>query len=204
MRKRLFVAVDLGPSIGEAFYSTLKKLKINAEKKDLSIRWTPPENFHATVTFLGETEESNIPQIQHILEKICLCFTPFDLKIEDIGAFSHEHDARVLWAGVQNKRYLNELKTALDEELIAVNLIPEVESREFTPHMTFARLRNPKSVKDLLSPFKRKSFGKTKVTELILFESKLQGAFPVYTPLFKIPLSSEASLPQDYSDLSVF
>ncbi len=128
--------------------------------------------------------------IQECLEKICTEFSEFDLKIEDIGAFSHEYEARVLWAGVQNKGYLNELKSALDAELLARNLIPEIEDREFIPHMTFAQLRNPKSVRDLLSPFKRKSFGKTKVAELVLYESKLQGNFSVYVPILKVPLST--------------
>ena len=187
--KRLFVAVDLGSSLSESFFSTLKKLKINADKKELFLRWTPPENYHATVTFIGETDASRIPEVQKCIEKVCYEFTSFDLKIEDIGAFSHEHEARVLWAGVQNKRYLNELKNALDTELVAQGLIPDFEDREFVPHMTFARLRNPKSVKDLLSPFKRKSFGKTKVAELVLYESKIQGAFPIYVPILKIPLS---------------
>ena len=201
MRKRLFIAADLGASLGDSFFATLKKLKINADKKELHMRWTQPENYHATVTFLGETDIAAIPLIQQCLEKVCLEFNPFDLKIEDIGAFSHEHEARVLWAGVQNKRYLNELKYRLDEELLRYNLIPGIEDREFVPHMTIARLRNPKSVKDLLSPFKRKSFGKTQVRDLVLYESKLQGQFPVYIPILKVPLS--AALPKE-EEVSLF
>lgn len=196
MQKRLFIAVDLGASLEDSFFATLKKLKINADKKELAIRWTPPENYHATLTFLGDRDDTLIPQIQQCLEKICLEFTPFDLKVEDIGAFSHEHEARVLWAGVQNKRYLNELKNRLDEELVQNDLIPSIEDREFVPHMTIARLRNPKSVKDLLSPFKRKSFGKAQIRELVLYESKLKGQFPVYIPIFKSPLQ----LPLQYKD----
>ncbi len=192
MKKRLFVAVDLGSSLSDSFFAMLKKLKINADRKELQIRWVPSESYHATLTFLGETETERIPEIIACIENITLRFAPLELKIEDIGAFSSEYEARTLWLGVQNKRSLNSLKNALDEELLARNLIPSLEDRAFVPHMTFARLRNPKSVRDLLSPFKRKSFGKTPVTELALYESKLCGNHQLYVPLMKVPLKGVA------------
>jgi 2'-5' RNA ligase len=58
---------------------------------------------------------------------------------------------------------------------------------DFNPHITIGRLRNPKSCKDLISPFVRKSFGSVHVNKIVLFESKLQSYFPVYTPIFEAP-----------------
>lgn len=189
MKKRLFFALNATDPLEKTFLPTYKKLKINADQKELTIKWVPLDNFHVTITFLGEQEEQNIPLLQKVLQKVCENFAPFDLKVEDVGAFSNEHDARVLWLGVQNKRCLNEFKALLDAELEHENLLTHVETRDFKPHLTFARLRNPKSVKDMLSPFKRKSFGKIHVDEIVLYESELRGAFPVYKPLARCKLT---------------
>lgn len=200
MTRRLFFALNATDPLSESFLPTFKKLKINADRREIAVKWVPVENFHITVTFLGEHPEEDIPAIQKTLAEVCTRFAPFDLKIEDMGAFSNEHDARVLWLGVQNKKYLGEFKNGLDEALAEKNLLLRPEERAYSPHLTFGRLRNPRSVKDMISPFKRKSFGKIHVDEIILYESKLQGAYPIYTPIARCkltgvekPLEEEAS-----------
>lgn len=190
MKKRLFFALNATDPLEKSFLPTYKKLRINADQRDLTVKWVPLDNYHVTVTFLGEQSTEDIPKITEILAKVCARFAPFDLKVEDMGAFSSEHDARVLWLGVQKKRQLGEFKSALDEELDKEHLKPSgTHEREFKPHLTFARLRNPHSVKDMISPFKRKSFGKIHVTEIILYESEQRGAFAFYKPLARAPLS---------------
>lgn len=186
--KRLFFALNATNPLATSFLPIYKKLRINADKKEISVKWVPPENFHITLTFLGDMNVDYIPQIQEVLKKVCTEFSTFDLKIEDVGAFSNEHDARVLWLGVQNKRALNEFKNLLDQELQAQGLFAG-EMRDYKPHLTFGRLRNPRSVKDMISPFKRKSFGKLQVNEIVLYESQLEGNFPVYTPILRVPLT---------------
>ncbi|WII72938.1 RNA 2',3'-cyclic phosphodiesterase [Bdellovibrio sp. 22V] len=191
MNKRLFFALNATDPLSETFLPTYKKLKINADRRDMTVKWVPPDNFHITLTFLGERPEEEIPAIMQALENVCTQFAPFDLKVDDVGAFSNEHDARVLWLGVQKKRRLAELKVLLDQTLIERQLLLQPDEREFSPHLTFARLRNPRSVKDMISPFKRKSFGKIHIDEVVLYESKLQGVFPVYTPILRCKLTGE-------------
>lgn len=188
MTKRLFFALNATDPLAATFLPTYKKLKINADRRDITVKWVPLDNFHITVSFLGDRNEEEIPLIQETLKEVCSQFAPFDLKIEDVGAYSNEHDARVLWLGVQNKRYLGEFKQALDAALVKNEILTLPDQREFNPHLTIGRLRNPRSVKDMISPFKRKSFGKIHVHEIVLYESKLQGAFPVYTPVLRCPL----------------
>ena len=191
MNRRLFFALNVTNPLAKSFLPSFKKLKISAEKREFNIRWVPLDNFHVTLSFLGDTPEEHLPLLEEALADVCREFTPFDLKIEDMGAFSNEHDARVIWLGVQNKKYLGEFKHELDEALDERGLF-KPDERNFSPHLTIGRLRNPKSVKDLISPFKRKSFGKIHVNEIILYESKLQGNFPVYTPIFRCQLTGEA------------
>lgn len=189
MKKRLFFALNATDPLSTTFLPTYKKLRVNADQKDMTVKWVPLDNYHVTVTFLGEVDEEHIPALQACLQKACEETPPFALKVEDMGAFSSEHEARVLWLGIQNKRCLGEFKQRLEQVLEEKNLLPHVESREFKPHLTFARLRNPCSVKDFMSPFRRKSFGKIQVSEIILYESKMAGAFPVYAPIVRCKLT---------------
>lgn len=189
MTRRLFLALNATDPLAESFAPTLKKLKINADRRETHVKWVAPENYHVTVTFLGDRPESEIPEITAIVQKICAETAPFELKIEDVAAFSNEHDARVIYLGVQNKKCLGEFKAALDMSLSRADLLHHIDRRDFSPHLTVGRLKNPKSVKDMISPFKRKSFGKLYVDEIILYESKLQGVFAVYTPLARFKLS---------------
>lgn len=200
MKKRLFFALNASDPLEKTFLPFYKKLRIIADKKEMVMKWVPLENFHATITFVGPMDVEVIPRLTESLEKICARFAPFDLKVEDVGAFSSEQDARALWLGVQNKKYLNEFKTALENELSENSLLPQPEQRDYTPHITFARLRNPKSVKDMLSPFKRKSFGKIHVTEIILYESEVRGAYTVYKPIARSRLTGTLPSAMDDAD----
>lgn len=204
MTRRLFLALNATDPLAESFVPTLKKLKINADRREIAVKWVPLENYHITVTFLGDRPESEIPQIAETLKKICEQTAPFELKIEGVDAFSNEQEARVLYLGVQNKKCLGEFKNALDSALARNDLLHHFDRREFSPHLTFGRLRNPRSVKDMISPFKRKSFGKLYVDEVILYESKLQGVFAVYTPICRYKLTSDVPIHKDeqiYCDL---
>ncbi len=191
MNKRLFFALNATDPLATTFLPTYKKLRVNADQKEMTVKWVPLENYHITVSFLGECPEDNIPALSQALKEACDQTQPFALKIEDMGAFSSEHDARTLWLGVQNKKCLGKFKDLLDGLLKEKSLLTFIDKREFKPHLTIARLRNPRSVKDMLSPFKRKSFGKIQVSEIVLYESKLAGAFPVYTPIFRAQLNGK-------------
>ena len=188
MSKRLFIALNASNPLADTFPAVQKKLRISADKKEVLIKWVPPENFHITVTFLGGRRDEEVQKIAAVLQEVCANFAPFDLKITDIGGFASETEARVLWLGVQNKRYLGEFKDAL-ESALQVEGLSSAQAREFSPHLTIGRLRNPKSVKDMISPFKRKSFGKVQITEVVLYESKQQDFYSVYLPLVRCPLS---------------
>lgn len=189
MSRRVFIALNASVPMAEVFAPALKKIRISADKKDILIKWVPPENYHINLTFLGFRPDDQIEAVGQVLEEVCTQFAPFELKVEDVGAFASETEARVLWLGVQNKKCLGEFKEGLDHALADKNLSGRHEVRDFDPHITFGRLRNPKSAKDMISPFKRKSFGKIQITEVILYESKQQDFYSIYVPLKRVQLT---------------
>ena len=122
------------------------------------------------------------------MEDACSFFGTMAVHLHGIGAFPHENKGRVVWIGVKQKRNLMDLHGKL-EECFAKEGHP-CDQEEYSPHLTLCRLRHFRHLKDFLSPFKRKDFGKVTVSHLTLFKSELKGYYPSYTPLEEFPFKT--------------
>lgn len=195
--KRLFVAINVSESITKQFTPFLRKLKIGADHKDMALKWTPIQNYHITLHFIGDRSVEDLQSYKRVLQEVAGNFSAFQLKIEDISAFPSEMSGRVIYLGVQNKKILGELQNDLVHQLEVNGLLKgsadfasayQRGPSHYEPHLTIARLRNPQNVKDFISPLKRKSFGKIEVNRITLYETQLQGIYPVYIPLAEFDL----------------
>ncbi len=134
-----------------------------------------------TLLFLGPVGDE-----REILEKFGQWSPPaeeFDMIIEGVGAFPEPRSGRVLWLGVRRTQALLNLQTHLEEHF-------QIEDREFVPHITLARFRNLNSLEDLVQLGGRKSMGAYPVSEVVLFESVLEGAMVKYVPLSRRPIKA--------------
>lgn len=182
--KRIFAGIGFGEELGRDFAPWVKKLKKTADQKEIGLKWTPPENYHVTLFFLGETAEEEVPALAEKLEAAVAPFAGFELKLRGLGAFPSVENARVLYLDVQRSQNLLELQAA-----VAAALSGGVrDGDDYLPHLTVSRLRNPKGVRDLLSPFRHVDLGRWAVKEVVLFESIQTGPFSVYKPLHRVPL----------------
>lgn len=180
--KRLFIAIK--PSLGQIYQLDpfYKKLKKSFDQKEIQIKWSPLENMHITLSFLGETPEEKIPSLQQKIAEVALQANEFNLKIHDLGAFDHFQKARTLFVDVQRSQSLLDLQTLVEQKL---ELIPQ---QQYYPHMTLGRLRNPNSIESAISPYKKIDLGKGEITSIFLMESQLRGHFPVYSDVFEASL----------------
>ena len=184
--KRLFLALALNEQLKISANAQLQKTKISAKKKGLDIRWTPMENLHVTLVFLGDTKEERIPEIVATAKEAAALRQPFELKIKGAGAFPDISHGRVLWLKVQAKKDLVELQKELSTRSAGKGFA--LDEREWKPHLTVGRLRNKSNLSDVLSPVLNQNFGKMQASEVVLYESKLEGHFPKYLPLETMPL----------------
>ena len=182
-QKRLFLAFAAPPSLAEALGAVQKRLKRDFGQRELGFRFTPPENFHVTLFFLGNTEKEG--EVADLAAAIAGTCAPFTLEVKGIGAFPEERSARVIWAGIQRARELVELREEAERVLAPLGFI---ERQEFRPHLTLARLRNPHAVGSTTDSFRRTSFGEIAVTELVLYESISRIPYPEYRPMRRFPL----------------
>jgi RNA 2',3'-cyclic 3'-phosphodiesterase len=101
-------------------------------------RWVPPENYHVTLRFIGETPRYLAEEIDHALAG--LKAPSFALTLAGIGTFAKGGRAQSLWIGVERSEPLQRLQSKIETTLQRCGLEPE--RRRFQPHLTLARLDN--------------------------------------------------------------
>jgi 2'-5' RNA ligase len=125
---RLFVALDLPWTLRESLARLARGLP--------GARWVPPENYHLTLRFIGETAAYQAEEID--LALAALRAPGFALQLSGVGVFHRQDRATVLWAGVARNPQLDHLRAKVETALKRIGL--ESERRRFTPHVSLARV----------------------------------------------------------------
>ncbi len=129
---RLFLALALPATIRAALTATY----------DLTARhvvWTPTAQLHLTLRFLGNLDETRVPELIASLAQIRVA--AFLLTLAGVGTFPPRGQPLVLWAGVGHAHpHLFQLRQQIDDRLLTLGL--PVDLRTFHPHATVARLHH--------------------------------------------------------------
>lgn len=178
--KRTFIGIKVRPD------NQCKKI-ISSIQKELSgesIRWTEPDNFHITLAFIGNTEESLIPVISTMLEEKCSVHPEFEITLKSLGVFKSPEDPRVLWIGLHFSEKLISLQESITNGLIEQGI--KTDDKPFSPHLTLGRIKAVESsdaLKSVLLRYHSSELQRTKISDVIFYESILQQNGPLYVPL---------------------
>lgn len=132
---RLFTAIELPSDV----LARLERL-IASLRPEALVKWSPLDNLHITVKFIGEWPEARLEELDGKLATL-VPREPFDLEIRELCWFPNERAPRVLCAGVDGGRGLIELAKDTEEVLAPLGIAKE--ERAFSPHLTLARMKNP-------------------------------------------------------------
>src|SRR5438105_1014002 len=103
--ERLFIAVPLTEQARE---------KIAAGLPPLPGRRVPPQNWHFTLRFLGDTERERRDQLAETLRHARFSRS-FSIRFDGLGAFPRARRARIIWIGVtEGARELISLAEAVE------------------------------------------------------------------------------------------
>ncbi|WP_142416191.1 RNA 2',3'-cyclic phosphodiesterase [Bartonella massiliensis] len=141
-------------------------------------RWINPQNFHVTLSFFGEVKNVTENALMHAFDTIKL--PPFILQIEGFDIFGSENASPSLVIRIEPCEALHLLHEKMQCIRSHLGLTPD--ERQFTPHITVARLRNIKP-EDLVSYllFRRNfSFYPFEVDHFVLFSSSSPSSDTVY------------------------
>jgi len=139
-------------------------------------RWTPAENLHLTIRFIGSVERSVVEAVADALADRPPA--AFDLQLGGIGTFGRGPAARVVWLGLQSGADAAAAVAArVEEECLRAGLIGE--DRPFRAHLTLARARARygSSLPDLPALPKLRPWW---AEELILYASRLTRSGAIY------------------------
>ena len=127
---RLFTGLEVPPEIGRYLSSYRGGLP--------GARWIDPENYHITLRFIGDIDES-------LAEDVCVSLGdgrrrgPVSVTIDGLDSFGGGRP-RVVLARAAATTDLADLQAEQERLVRRVGLPPE--KRKFVPHVTLARLRD--------------------------------------------------------------
>lgn len=182
-------------SAARLFVALVPPATVQAELADVAAplagtRWTPADNIHLTLRFIGETEPEKQTRFEEALARVRV--ETFILPVGGIGTFTGRGPARVLWCGVgSGHTRLFQLRKQVDEALLTVDSALPMPG--FHPHFTIARL-DPEHEPKALAHFIERHAGfeapPFRVAEFELLASELRpGQPPAYRVLRNFALS---------------
>jgi 2'-5' RNA ligase len=186
---RLFVAVLLNEATRVSLAATIERLRAEAPR----VAWVQAENLHLTLKFLGTVADPLVEPVRQALGAAAARAGPFDLTLEGLGAFPGHSRPRVIWAGIASgHEAARALAGLVDSALAPLGFPPE--GREFSPHVTLGRVREPRRddvLSRLVSASRSTRFGSVQVRAIALMRSELSPRGARYTEMAAMPLAEE-------------
>jgi RNA 2',3'-cyclic 3'-phosphodiesterase len=179
---RLFTGIAPAAEVAERLAAALDRLRPHAD-----LKWSPVENLHITMKFIGEWPEDRLAELQSALAAI-RNGGPFEIAIRCFGFFPNPRRPHALFAGVEAGPELNELAIRIDETVAAHG--GKKEDRPYVPHVTLARIKNQRirELREEIASMTDIDFGAFQATAFHLYQS----AEGVYKPLSSYPLVQTA------------
>ena len=183
---RAFVAIELPEGTRKAVAGLQARLKASGA----AASWVRPENFHLTLRFLGQIAPEQLLVLADRLGHDYAQCAPLRLCFQGAGAFPNPRRPAVLWAGMR----------AVEGELVRVWQIAEQaaqalglppETRDFHPHVTVGRMRDPRKTGTLgeaLCLCAGLGADEFPVEAGALFESRLSAGGAIYRRLHRFML----------------
>lgn len=174
---RTFLAVPI--SATDELRSMLQQLaELRPRLKTIS-----EDQLHVTSVFLGETDESLLPELKEIVNRVSGSLNSERVALRGLGAFPQDTRPTVVWAGFASSTPLIRLADILNTECELLGF-PR-ETRPYYPHLTLARVKAqpPDELAELIRKHTATDFGTAMISNLTLFRSDLGPAGPTYTPL---------------------
>ena len=119
---------------------------------DDRLRWVPREQWHVTLAFYGEVDDTKAAALADRLGRAAARSRPFHIRVAGAGTFPRQSQkARVLWLGLDGE--VEEMRRLADRCAGAGRRARiAMEDRPFRPHLTLGRARgDPVDATDIVA-----------------------------------------------------
>lgn len=181
--KRCFVAIPLDEVVRADLADAMAELTLPG------MRRTPLANLHATLKFLGDVDDPQMPEVLEALQTATEGVTPFDLEVTELAYLPNARRPRVLSAKLDRPAALVRLHEQVEALMHAVGF--QKEGRAYNPHITLGRYRKPPREVADLELLSGELAGETgwRVERFVLFQSILEPTGPRYVELAEFRLA---------------
>lgn len=180
---RLFTALDLPTEALDALRTFRDATGLPART-----RWTPPDNHHITLRFIGDVDDEQAASIEKALATVRAA--PIWVKPLGLGVLPSRRNPRVLTVRIDPTDPLRTLYNTLQNTLKTVSV--NTEDRTYRPHITVARLRDaqPERLYAALHDVDGPQLDSFTADRFYLYESTLAPDGAVHTPRASYPLNA--------------
>jgi 2'-5' RNA ligase len=184
---RLFSGIEMPTTVAQ---------RLNLVRAGLNgARWIDPANYHLTLRFIGDVDGITARDFAHGLGNIMA--PPFELRLQGLSSFGGRKP-RAIFASVAPSEALQSLQRAHERAARAAGLPPE--PRNFTPHVTVARLKGSSS--EAVATYLERHGGflseRFEVNRFVLFSSRASIGGGPYVVEAAYPLEDDFAT--DYDD----
>jgi len=184
---RIFIAADI--SNKDNIERLQQEIATAANFNAYQVKPVEKQNFHFTLFFLGEIQDTTtlIDKIKLKLTEIT--FKPIPVLYTGIGTFPYNSSfPKIIWLGVDKEAGERLIRLAEDEipsRLVDLGFKPD---KKFVPHITLFRIKKqtPMSISSVISRYVDKTFGSDTINKIQLLKSELRPSGPVYTDLHTV------------------
>lgn len=180
---RGFIAVEV-PTLGP-----LAQVLQQLARSGADVKVVEGHHIHVTLKFLGDVPVSFVDKIEQGIKNAAKAVKPFEMNVRGVGAFPNNANPRVVWAGLEHAEPMSVIARRLEDEMHKL-AFPR-ERRDFTPHITLARVRSLRGADRLaavLGEHGMEQFGQVRVDKVLLMRSELAPKGPTYTIVRTVPL----------------
>jgi 2'-5' RNA ligase len=183
---RAFLAFEISAPVKEYLQGVIRGMA----SRITGVRWVKSDGQHITLKFFGEIEETMANSMKERLARLENIYSPFEATVKGVDAFPNKRRVRVivvtLEKGVDIAKAISH-----DIEDVLSTLGIEEEKRDFTPHITLGRKKEPAPLLERDIPgLDEMSFI---IDRLVLFRSTLTPQGAMYTPVWEIVFKGEQS-----------
>lgn len=175
---RLFLAIHLSDEIRTAVAAVQERLQATGA----AVRWSPPEQFHLTVKFLGDLDDALLPDIEYYSEWLAGEYSSFRFRVRGVSVFPKRGpDIRTIWIGLSDGGDGWKALASKAQEAFVPFGVPQEQG--LVPHITLGRVKGPSGMDDLkaaLAAEAQTDCGEQSADELTLVQSTLDPRGAIY------------------------
>lgn len=177
---RSFVGIPIGKNEANTLGDCAAKLAY--QDKSNAVRWVDQSNYHITLAFLGDQEESDLEALAERLDTVLPEFG-LSTPVTHLTPFP-ESKPKLIAAMIDKTAELLDVHQQVISSVTGCGLT--YDKRKFSPHITLGRFRHSKN--SFVGAIPSNIDIELRIDEVAIYESVLTSGGAEYEALFRFPL----------------